>query len=286
MLHSRLRSAPRRKPSKTTTKPAALAPDFHDTDWSSDIEESPGELFGNFLLHLFPDDAPSFHGDPGQYLLYSSPRYGELEIMIPSYPGQTGKKSEEVTIGLEEKEGAKENDSAAQKETHEIWSEYGETVMELGAALNGATEFNLRQNLLKRQPFQRTAVSIQAHEWGNVTDSFSQSYRGSFTRIIAADCYWMRSQHENLVRTIQWFLAPAGRVWCVAGFHTGRAIVAGFFETALKNGFEIEQIFERDLISRDEEGGEIRREWVPLREGENPENRQRWCVIAVLKKRQ
>jgi hypothetical protein len=166
MLHSRLRSAPRRNPSKTTTtKPAALAPDFHDADWSSDVEESPEDLFGIFLPYLFPDDARSFHGDPGQYLLYSSPRYGELEIMIPSYPGQTGKKSEEVAIGLEEKEGgsqtkeerqlfahflwsagmvvaegienancqATENDSAAQKEAREIWSVYGETVIELGA---------------------------------------------------------------------------------------------------------------------------------------------------------
>lgn len=84
---------------------------------------------------------------------------------------------------------------------------------------------------------------------------------------------------------MQWFLAPGGRVWCVAGFHTGRAIVAGFFETALENGLEIERIFERDLVSRDEQGGEIRREWVPLLEGESPANRQRWCVVAVLKRR-
>ncbi|KAJ5449476.1 uncharacterized protein N7458_005925 [Penicillium daleae] len=69
---------------------------------------------------------------------------------------------------------------------------------------------------------------------------------------------------------MQWFLAPGGRVWCVAGFHTGRAIVAAFFETALEDGFEIERIFERDLVSRDEEDGEIRREWVPWREGGEP----------------
>jgi hypothetical protein len=165
MLHSRLRPAPRRNSTATTTTPAAPAPFFHDADGSRDVEESPEDLFGVFLPHLFPDDAPSFHGDPGQYLLYSSPRYGELEIMIPSYPGQTGKKSEEVAIGLEKKEGrnqakegrqlfahflwsagmvvaegvenadckATENDSAAQKEAREIWSVYGETVIELGA---------------------------------------------------------------------------------------------------------------------------------------------------------
>lgn len=163
MLHSRLRPAPRRNPSTTTTTASAPAPDFHDVDGSSDIEESPEDLFGAFLPHLFPDDAPSFHGDPGQYLLYSSPRYGELEIMVPSYPGQSRKKSEEVAIGLEKKEGVNhakegrqlfahflwsagmvvaegvenanclEDHSAAQKEAREIWSVDGETVMELGA---------------------------------------------------------------------------------------------------------------------------------------------------------
>ncbi|KAJ5133927.1 uncharacterized protein N7443_004449 [Penicillium atrosanguineum] len=55
---------------------------------------------------------------------------------------------------------------------------------------------------------------------------------------------------------------------------------------ALENGLEIEQIFERDLVSMDEEGREIRREWVPVREDEGPENWQRWCVIAVLKRRE
>lgn len=364
MLHSRLRPAPRRNPSTTTpTTTAAQAPDFHNADESLEVEESPEDVFGAFLAHLFPDDAPSFHGDPGQRLLYSSPRYGELEIMIPSYPDRTGTKSIESAILPKGKEGANqaedgrqlfahflwsagmvvaegvenashqatENDSAAQKEAREIWSVDGETVMELGAgkfserhdmkfqltnihqlgaalpslicalanasvvvatdhpsspALTGAIEFNVKQNLLKSQPLKQTTVSIQPHEWGSLADSFSQSHKGAFTRIIAADCYWMRSQHENLARTMQWFLAPGGRVWCVSGFHTGRAIVSAFFETALENGFEIEQIFERDLVSSDEDSGEIRREWVPFREGEGPGNRQRWCVVAVLKRRE
>jgi hypothetical protein len=143
----------------------APAPDFQDADDSAYVEEYPEDVFGAFLPHLFPDDAPSFHGDPGQCLLYSSPRYGELEIMIPSYPGQTGKQSEEVAVGLEREEGgnqakeerqlfahflwsagmviaegvenadcqATEKDSVSHTEAREIWSVYGETVMELGA---------------------------------------------------------------------------------------------------------------------------------------------------------
>lgn len=70
----------------------------------------------------------------------------------------------------------------------------------------------------------------------------------------------MRSQHENLVQTMHWFLAPGGKVWCVAGFHTARPIVAGVFEMALESGFEIEPIFERGVVSRGEQGENIRRE--------------------------
>lgn len=127
---------------------------------------------------------------------------------------------------------------------------------------------------------------MQPHEWGVLDDSFSTANKGTFTRIVAADCFWMRSQHENLARTMQWFLSPGGKVWVVAGFHTGRAIVAGFFETVLENGFVIERIYERDLVGRLEDGGEIRREWIPIREGEGTENQKRWCVIAVLKRRE
>ena len=117
----------------------------------------------------------------------------------------------------------------------------------------------------------------------------------------------MLDQHRNLVKTLLWFLsekrsdaAPVtaaadgsrtthpeqegwgekqGRVWIVAGFHTGRAIVAQFFETAVAMGLEIESIYERDVSSLDR-----RRPWEAVRAGEGPENRTKWCVVAVLKR--
>ncbi|KAI9367210.1 hypothetical protein BJX61DRAFT_547709, partial [Aspergillus egyptiacus] len=146
---------------------------------------------------------------------------------------------------------------------------------------SGAIAFNTKHNL---SPAATCTVDIRPHEWGVLSsDPWAVSTKGMYTRIIAADCYWMPSQHENLVRTMKWFLAPEGRVWVVAGFHTGRPIIAGFFETATRMGLEIEEIYERDSISVTEEGGEIRREWASEREGEGPENRRRWCVIALLK---
>ncbi|OQE47293.1 hypothetical protein PENCOP_c001G00721 [Penicillium coprophilum] len=345
MLHSRLRPLPRRNHPST---PSAPAPEFQNQDTNSEPDEEPEDLFGAFLPHLFPDDAPSFHGDPGQHLLYSSPRYGDLNIMVPSYPSssQSQKRSEEIAAGQAKPDGSVnqvdegrklfahflwsaamvvaegveeadtplapgESETEAQKENRELWGVKGESVLELGAgaalpsvicalanasmvtatdhpsspAFSGAIAFNIEHNLAKRTPEVTGKVSMHPHEWGVLDDSFGMANKGVFTRIVAADCFWMRSQHENLARTMQWFLSPGGKVWVVAGFHTGRAIVAGFFETVAEYGFVTERIYERDLVARLEDGGEIRREWAPVREGEGTENQKRWCVIAVLKRK-
>ncbi|KAJ5208528.1 hypothetical protein N7449_002907 [Penicillium cf. viridicatum] len=368
MLHSRLRPLPHRH--HPTNTPSAPTPEFQNEDVNSETDESSEDLFSAFLPHLFPDDAPSFHGDPGQHLLYSSPRYGDLNIMVPSYPSSSQKRSEEIAAGQAKADGSVnpvdegrklfahflwsaamvvaegveqadtpiapgEVETEAQRETRELWSIKGESVLELGAgklavytvprypqptqtnafilytgaalpsvicaladaskvvatdhpsspAFSGAIAFNIEHNLAKRTPKVAGEVSMHPHEWGVLDDSFATANKGGFSRIVAADCFWMRSQHENLARTMQWFLSPGGKVWVVAGFHTGRAIVAGFFETVLENGFVIESIYERDLVARLEDGGEIRREWVPVREGEGTENQKRWCVIAVLKRK-
>ncbi|KAB8078267.1 hypothetical protein BDV29DRAFT_188132 [Aspergillus leporis] len=337
MLHSRLRPLPRRH-APLSSSPSAPPPDFQVEEPVDD--ESPEDLFGAFLPHLFPDDAPSFHGDPGQHLLYSSPRYGELEIMVPSYPQQSKNRSEEIAAGLPRTDGkVNEVEEGRKLFAHFLWSAAmvvadgvekadhlsslgqldsdtamwkitGESVLELGAgaalpsvvsalaqastvtvtdhpsspAFAGAIAFNVDHNLRKSSSF--TNVNIQPHEWGTLdSDPWAIEHKGTFTRIIAADCYWMRGQHENLVRTMTWFLAPGGKVWVVAGFHTGRAIVAGFFETAVSMGLEIERIHERDLNPTTDDGQEVRRDWVPEREGEGPESRRRWCVIALLKRK-
>ncbi|KAJ5103805.1 hypothetical protein N7532_004334 [Penicillium argentinense] len=333
-FHSRLRPLPRRQPITT----AVPAPDFQDEDEDRNVEaeDLPENLFESFMPFLFPEDTPPFHGDPGQHLLYASPQYGDLEIMVPSYPEQ-GEKSKEVAAGqdgrveegrklfahflwsaamvvaegIEDADSFQINPTDAKKDAYDIWNVKGESIMELGAgtalpslvaalagastvaatdhpsspAFTGAMKFNMEHNLRNRTPAPAT-VAIEPHAWGVLDDTFSQKYKGTFTRIIAADCYWMRSQHENLARTMQWFLAPGGKVWVIAGFHTSRAVVTDFFETAYANGFESERIFERDVVQRDENDGEIRREWRPVREDEGPENRQRWVVVSVLRRKE
>ncbi|KAL5003794.1 hypothetical protein BDV10DRAFT_3308 [Aspergillus recurvatus] len=335
-LHARLRPLPRRLATQPPSESAAPTPHFEDQPDGPDAEDDTEDLFSSFLPHLFPEDAPQFHGDPGQHLLYSSPRYGELQIMVPSYPSQsqTGERSKEIAEGLlrsdsqvnrvEEgrklfahflwsaamvvAEGLEQADTGSGNSDAEIWKVQGEKVLELGAGAGlpsiiatlanastvtitdhpsspalgptGAIAFNVKRNI----PSSTIKIDIRSHEWGTTltADPWALLNKGFYTRIIAADCYWMRSQHENLVRTMKWFLAPEGKVWVVAGFHTGREIVAGFFETAVSLGLKIESIYERDLNSSAEDGGEVRREWVSFREGEGPENRRRWCVVAVL----
>lgn len=392
MLHSRLRPLPRRgrsalKPTETKGNDSAEAPDFSgingDEDENEENEEDAEDIFAAFLPHLLPDDAPQFHGDPGQLLRYDSPLYGPLTIMVPHYPGQSDDRNEEIAAGLKEDnndnnqgdndikavnkvdegrklfahflwsaamvvaQGVEDADAIGKRSGSKcidktMWSVKGHRVLELGAgakplpfggttsdisrigaglpsiisvlasashvtitdhpsspAFLGAIEHNIIENV---PASLRPNIDSAPHEWGVLeNDEFAQENKGGFTRIIAADCLWMLHQHSNLVKTLLWFLSDGkgsdgqndikeeGRVWVVAGFHTGRAIVANFFETAVAMGLEIESIYERDLNAGEEEEakeeqGEVRRAWEPVRAGEGPENRRRWCVIAVLKR--
>ncbi|KAJ5989298.1 hypothetical protein N7481_004508 [Penicillium waksmanii] len=319
MLHSRVR--PLRRPHQATSIASAPAPDFKDND-QNEIEETAEDFFESSIPNLFPDDAP---------------RFGDLEIAVPSYPTQnkaatdegetatkqnggaddTGRVQEGRTLfahfvwssGLIAAEGIENahiyatDPTAMGREAYQIWNVTDQsaglpslisslanastvvaTDHPLSPALAGAIQFNIDHNLCNLSPIPPANVSIQPHEWGVLDDPFSQQNRGAFTRIIAADCYWMRGQHENLARTMQCFLAPGGHVCVVAALHTGRATVAHFFETALKNGLRIERIFERDIMAKYDDGREIRREWLPKRDGEGPGTRARWCIICVLRR--
>ena len=124
-------------------------------------------------------------------------------------------------------------------------------------------------------------MRVEGHEWGVLDDPFSKEGKEAFGRILVADCLWMPWQHENLLKSIRWFLKPEGRAWVVAGFHTGRAKMKGFYEEeALREaGLEVEKIWERNA-----EGEE--REWVTDRGIEDVTERKRWLVIGILKRRE
>lgn len=70
---------------------------------------------------------------------------------------------------------------------------------------------------------------------------------------------------------------PEARVYAIAGFHTGRAKLAPFFDVAQEEGFEIEFMHEEDVA------GNVR-EWDRDRV-DDVTGRKRWLVIARLRLR-
>lgn len=122
-------------------------------------------------------------------------------------------------------------------------------------------------------------IHVEGHAWGELDTPFARKNKAGFDRLFACDCIWMQRQHGNLQRSIAWFLRDDGeaRAFIVAGFHTGRANMAGFFagDGLAEAGLEVERIWERDC-----DGAE--RPWEPVRTDDNA--RKRWLVVAVLRK--
>jgi nicotinamide N-methyltransferase len=96
--------------------------------------------------------------------------------------------------------------------------------------------------------------------------------------VLAADTLWLAGQHENLLKSMDHFLADDtnARGLVVGGFHTGRDKVVSFFERVPIFGLVVESIEEINVS-----GG--RRPWSPdLMEDKT--QIKRWVVVAVLKR--
>ncbi|GAB1314876.1 hypothetical protein MFIFM68171_05086 [Madurella fahalii] len=124
-------------------------------------------------------------------------------------------------------------------------------------------------------------VLVEGHAWGELDSAFAQRNRHAFDRVFLADCLWMPWQHENLRRSVAWFLGEGdgARAWAVAGFHTGRENVGAFFDAeALAGvGLEVERMWEQECDGRE-------REWTWDRGAEDVSVRKRWLVVAVLRR--
>ena len=135
--------------------------------------------------------------------------------------------------------------------------------------------------LFRLEPHGESFLALHASE---------QEHR--YSRVVASDTLWLSGQHENLVKSIDRFLALHSTVgytepvaWIIAGFHTGRAKVAGFFEDVetFESGdgqgrrLAVDKRWEVDING-------IVRPWNPERK-EGIAERGRWCVVAVLKRK-
>ncbi|KAH8887503.1 hypothetical protein GQ53DRAFT_827286 [Thozetella sp. PMI_491] len=125
-------------------------------------------------------------------------------------------------------------------------------------------------------------VHVEGHSWGELSTPLAQENHHAFDRVFVADCLWMPWQHKNLQRSIEWFLGEgeAARAWVVAGFHTGREKMRGFFDSEALTavGLEVEKIWERDCNGEE-------RPWVWDGGIEDVSVRKRWLVVAVLRRR-
>lgn len=169
------------------------------------------------------------------------------------------------------------------------------------SALSGAAEVvvtdyptpeilaNIRGNITRNLKDRASgAVQVVGHIWGDtgaqsaLSRDFAEDAAGYFDIVLAADCLWMQGEHRNLLHSLFYFLSQsaAARVFVVAGFHTGRAILVNFLEGAEETGFVVEKAWERDVFgtergfSRDEK-----------HRPENATERSKWLMIAVLRKR-
>ncbi|KAK3674644.1 hypothetical protein LTR78_005366 [Recurvomyces mirabilis] len=276
-----------------------------------DREEEPEDIFASAPGLIFPDDLLNHHGDAESTIVYKSRRFGDIELTVADPQGEderqlfshylwnAGVKMAELVSGADDAGEAEGEEGGKGRK----WSVKGQTVLELGAgvglggivaSLAGAKEVvisdypapvvleNARKNATKAIPQDLSHVyHIEGHEWGDFSTSFAESNKQHFTTILAADCLWMPHQHVNLIHSMLHFLTlnPTGRIFVLAGFHTGRAKLAAFFETAVEQSLMVEEIYEEDSDG-------ARREWQPERDGgrEDPTGRKRWLVIARLKR--
>ncbi|KUJ20923.1 uncharacterized protein LY89DRAFT_729740 [Mollisia scopiformis] len=265
----------------------------------------PEDILFSTLGVIFPDDITNQHGDSTSSVIYLSSTFGSLTLSLADPQGEDNRRLFSHFLwnaGLQLAEFIE----LGKDEVGREWSVKGERVLELGAgtglagmvaALSGARETvisdypaeevlgniraNVERNLRAKNHSSLGQVEVQGHEWGVLTDEFSRENKGGFGRVLVADCLWMPWQHGNLLGSISHFLEEeGGRAWVVAGFHTGREKMRGFYgEERLKEvGLEVEGIWERNADGRE-------REWVTDRGIEDVTERKRWLVCAVLRKR-
>nr|POE56194.1 protein n-methyltransferase nnt1 [Quercus suber] len=254
---------------------------------SHDSKTDPEDIFACAPGLIFTDDQRNVHGDPSSTLVYLSRKYGEIKLKTADPASEIERQLYSHYLwnaGIKMAELVGEDD--------DMWKVENETVLELGAGAREVVLTDYPAPILLKNIMQNAASAIprelpvkcrvEGHEWGIFDTSFAAQYEHSFSRVIAADCYWMPDQHFNLIRSMSYFLTleQDARVFVVAGFHTGRAKLAAFFDLADQEGLDIEAIYEEDANG-------VRRPWMTARDGgaEDHRERNKWLVIARLRRK-
>ncbi|KAI1391320.1 uncharacterized protein F4822DRAFT_396356 [Hypoxylon trugodes] len=278
----------------------------------------PEDFFGSALGVIFPDDVTNQHGDADHSLLYTSPHLPRpLHIALADPHRENDRKlfshylwNASLLLAEFVEAGTLRIplDLGLGRLGPSDFDATGLTCLEVGAgtalpslmsALLGAKDVvvtdypsdtvlsTLRKNVKvnakpENSPSSILApVTVEGHSWGELDTPFATANRNRFDRVFVCDCLWMPWQHANLHKSIAWFLKDASaRAWVIAGFHTGRQKMSGFFEDEVlaEAGLELESIWERDCDG-------VEREWVWDRGQEDVSERKRWLVVGVLRRR-
>lgn len=142
MLPSRIKPLPSQPPADSIA--SSTDPDPDDAE----------DLLSSFLHHLYPDEASSCLGNPGQTLLYASPLHGSIRVCLPDYNQDAPQQEEgsaDVEAGrrlfahylwggalviaerIEEAERRRREGGEEEGLEHGRWSVEGKTVLEVGA---------------------------------------------------------------------------------------------------------------------------------------------------------
>ncbi|KAJ4304806.1 hypothetical protein N0V90_000334 [Kalmusia sp. IMI 367209] len=276
---------------------------------------SPEDIFESSLGGVFVNDLQNQHGDdPNTVIVYrpSNKQYKELEFRTADVNGEEQrrkfahylwnagilvaelvagrealvggddeiKKDAEVSWGNDE--GWKNGEWWTDNEEEKEWSIKGEKVTITDYPAQPILE-TITANVSENLPLElRATTAVHGHQWGDFSSEFADAHAHRYTRILAADCLWMPYEHENLARSMLYFLSesPEARVYVIAGFHTGRAKLAPFFEEVVPEaGLEIEDIYEMNAEGK-------RRAWSKERDGgrEDVGERKKWLVLARLRR--
>ncbi|KAI9796943.1 MAG: hypothetical protein M1833_005889 [Piccolia ochrophora] len=269
--------------------------DFSDDD--GDSYKDPEDILSESLPILDPDYIHNSHGAPGSTITYRSPRFGPISLHLPNPQVERERQlfshhvwNAAIQLAVFIEDGGE-------------WGVDKERVVELGAgtglcgivaALSGAQEVvisdypalgiigAMNTNVQHNGSLFTAKVSVQPHEWGSVDCPFVSTHGHQFSRVLAADCIWIPGEHQNLAVSMRSLLDdkdPRAEVWVAAGFHTGRANIAAFFDVAYQEGLRTDRIWERNADG-------VERAWVAERKDESAPDAKRWLVIAVLKLRE
>jgi len=100
-----------------------------------------------------------------------------------------------------------------------------------------------------------------------------------FDVIIAADTIWNSDLHSVFIDALKSTLGKgtSSRIHLVVGLHTGRYTIQAFMDRALKAGFDIHNLEERQVSEPSV------RSWEVYRDSEDEKDRRQWVVWIQLK---